>query len=384
MPPPAGAVPAVAVAERASRPAGVAPAAGSASAADVIVVGDGVIGLAVALAVASRGASCRIIGHPSPGAASAAAGGLLAPSIGEAPPAVRAVLMTAREGYPAYLHWLAERTGIEVALNRLGILEVASSPEAFAELTRHAPAGVSLLSGTQAVGIEPPLVAAAGALYHPADGAVDNVRLLEAMREAVRCEWAIESVVGRVVRLQWKDGSPAAITEDGQRHAAAAIVLAAGAWSPLVDGLPRPLRLEPVRGQMLALQASLVRHVIAGAGVYLVPRAERTLVGSTLERVGFDSGTTPGALGHLHEAAGILCPDLRDAAVAGGWAGLRPVTPDFAPIIGRDPDQKALLYACGHGKNGILLAPLTGECVAALLAGTAPPVDLRPFAVERF
>jgi glycine oxidase len=135
---------------------------------------------------------------------------------------------------------------------------------------------------------------------------------------------------------------------------------------------------------MLSLRAAPLRRSVSGADVYLVPRGDVTLVGSTLERVGFDATTTSSALSHLHEAAGALCPELANAPVVHSWAGLRPVTPDFLPVIGRDPEFPALLYACGHAKNGILMAPLTGECVAALINGSPPPIDLGPFAIERF
>jgi glycine oxidase len=214
---------------------------------------------------------------------------------------------------------------------------------------------------------------------------VDNVCLLEAMREAVRCEWAIDVITARAASLEWLDnGRPSLVTEDGRRHQSKSVVLAAGAWAPLISGLPRHLRVEPVRGQMLSLRAAPLRHAISGPDAYLVPRGDRTLVGSTLERVGFNARTTAAALHRLHRAAVALCPEMADAPVAESWAGLRPVTPDFQPVIGRDPEFPALVYACGHGKNGILLAPLTGECVASLVAGSVSPVDLEPFAVERF
>jgi glycine oxidase len=100
--------------------------------------------------------------------------------------------------------------------------------------------------------------------------------------------------------------------------------------------------------------------------------------------VGFDSSTTSSALDRLRAAASTIVPSLAHAPTHSSWAGLRPITPDGLPVLGRDPDLPSVIYACGHGKNGILLAPVTGECVAALLSGTAPPVDLTPFDIERF
>jgi glycine oxidase len=220
---------------------------------------------------------------------------------------------------------------------------------------------------------------------HLLDGSVDNVRLLEAMGEAVRCEWAIDLITTRAASLEWlSNGRPSVVTEDGRRHQSQSVVLAAGAWAPLIAGMPSHLRVEPVRGQMLSLHAAPLQHAVSGPDAYLVPRGDRTLVGSTLERVGFNARTTAAALHRLHRAAAALCPALTDARVADSWAGLRPVTPDFQPVIGPDPEFPALIYACGHGKNGILLGPLTGECVASLVAGSVSPVDLAPFAIARF
>jgi glycine oxidase len=135
---------------------------------------------------------------------------------------------------------------------------------------------------------------------------------------------------------------------------------------------------------MLQLRGSPLSHAVSSSDAYLVPRGDTTLVGSTLERVGFDSTTTTSALERLHAAATAVVPSLADAAVERSWAGLRPMTRDALPIIARDPDLPSVVYACGHGKNGILLAPLTAECVAAIVANGAPPFDLTPFDMQRF
>jgi glycine oxidase len=161
-------------------------------------------------------------------------------------------------------------------------------------------------------------------------------------------------------------------------------VLAAGAWSPLIEGLPRPLPVEPLRGQMISLAASPVRHVVYGHDGYLVPRGDMTLVGATMEHVAFDVSTTAEGVAGLRAAAAELCPALAGLPVAKAWAGLRPVSPDFLPIIGRDPDSPSLIYACGHSRNGVLMAPLTADCVAALLVGETPPASLAAFGIERF
>jgi glycine/D-amino acid oxidase-like deaminating enzyme len=346
--------------------------------ADVLIVGDGVIGLATAIAIARAGGSCRILGRTTPGAASAASAGLLAPSIGNAEPGFRAFMSASRDRYPAWLHWLAERTGIEVTLDRSGIIELGTEEIASQR------AGIERLDAAALEKLEPALTSHPGAALYQDDGYVDNVRLLDALREATRCEWSIDVVEGRVAAIQPGIDSCSATMEDGRTQHGRSVVLAAGAWIALLVGAPRPVPVEPVRGQMLRLQGAPLSHAVSAGDVYLVPRGESTLVGSTLERVGFDSTTTSAALDRLRLAAVTAVPSLRNASVQGAWAGLRPMTPDARPIIGRDPDLPSVFYACGHGKNGILLAPITAECVASLVSGSSPPVDITAFDIQRF
>ena len=346
---------------------------------DALILGDGIIGLASAIAIARAGGTCRILGRTVPGAASAASAGLLAPSIGVADPAVRSFMVTSRNRYPNWIHWLAGRTGIEVTLNRLGIIEIEPTwgpGDARSHNADH-------LNVEKLRALEPSLVSS-GATLHPEDGYVDNVRLLEALREAVRCEWSIEVVEGRAALVRPSADECIVTTEDGRTQRGRTVVIAAGAWTALIAGLPRPIPVEPVRGQMLQLRGCPLTHAVSLSDAYLVPRGNSTLVGSTLERVGFDVTTTPSALGHLKQAASAALPGLARAEVQNSWAGLRPMSPDGLPLIGRDPDFASLIYACGHSKNGILLAPLTAECTAALVADETPPMDLTSFSIERF
>lgn len=348
------------------------------STADVLVIGDGVIGLATAIAIARAGGSCRVLGRLTPGAASGSAAGLLAPSIGDAEPGFRSFMSASRDRYPSWVHWLAQRTGIEVTLNRSGIIKLDAD-----EIKSPRP-GIEPLDAAALKELEPSLASQSRAVLYHDDGYVDNVRLLAALREATRCEWSIDVVDGRVAAIQPGIDSCVATMEDGRAQHGRAVVLAAGAWIALLVGPPRPVPVEPVRGQMLQLRGVCLSHAVAAGGAYLVPRGESTLVGSTLERVGFDCTTTSAALDRLRLAAVAAVPSLRDAPVEGSWAGLRPMTPDALPIICRDPDLPSVVYACGHGKNGILLAPITAECVASLVGGSPPPVDITSFDIQRF
>ena len=168
-------------------------------------------------------------------------------------------------------------------------------------------------------------------------------------------------------------------------YAAETVVLAAGAWSATIAGLRRAIPVEPVRGQMIAYAGSPLRRAVYGPTGYVVPRTNgRTLVGATAERAGFDSTTTPEGLARLERTAAEILPQFANVQPAEAWAGLRPMSADLHPILGFDPDEPRLLYATGHSRNGVLMTPLTGDCIASLLAGEQPPVDIRAFSIGRF
>jgi len=361
-----------------------------ASAADVVVVGGGLIGLASAAELAERGLTVTLLADPRPGEASPAAAGMLAPSVERANGAAHRFAVAARDRYPSYVARLAERTGLTVPLNRLGIFELALDERSAAELRALAgPRGdggtAAWLDAAQLAAEEPALGHAAGALLQPDDGAVDNVVLIRALEALLATETRV-----RVLRLPAQsvalgDDRAEVVTRGGERVSCARVVLAAGAWAGQIAGLPRSVPVEPLRGQMIALASSPLRHVVYGAGGYVVPREDgRTLVGATMERVAFDATTTRPALDQMRATGTAICPALAGARLIAGWAGLRPVTPDMLPIIGPDPDRPSLLYACGHSRNGILMAPLTADVVADLVTGAVPKWDLSPFRMERF
>ncbi|HEX2781690.1 MAG TPA: FAD-dependent oxidoreductase, partial [Gemmatimonadaceae bacterium] len=141
-----------------------------------------------------------------------------------------------------------------------------------------------------------------------------------------------------------------------------------------------------IKGEIAIASGRAVRRVVFGAGGYVVPRGADLLVGATSEDAGFDAGPTAKGLATLDGIARtLLAPWPRgEARFAARYAGLRPVTPDLLPILGADPDVPALLYACGYSRNGILLAPLAAECIAALASGEGPAFDLSPFRADRF
>jgi glycine/D-amino acid oxidase-like deaminating enzyme len=348
-----------------------------ARAPDALIVGDGIISLATAIALARSGATCCVLGRTVTGAASPASAGLLAPSIGDAEPTFRALMRASRDRYPEWVEWLVDRTGTDIVLNRLGIIELAAS-----ELTDRT--GGYELDANALRALEPDLSHSGRATLFRDDGYVNNLQLLTALRIAARAEPRIELMSNRVLAVSPRRNECAITTDDGQQLTAAVAIIAAGAWSATIRGLPRVIPIAPVRGQMLQLRDCSLSHAISLDGAYLVPRGNCVLVGSTIERVGFDSVTTPEGLAKLRRAAATAIPRLDSAQVHSAWAGLRPMSEDGKPILGRDPELPSVVYACGHGKNGILLAPITAECIAAIVCQVAPPFDVGPLGIERF
>jgi len=357
----------------------------SSSVPDVLVLGTGLIGLACAAAAAERGLTVLAIGQSLVGAASLAAAGLLAPSIerGESDSADFAI--AARDRYPSYIDWLRDRSGVEVPLNREGIIQVAVSDAGVRGLQRSMPPEAEWLDASALHRLEPALSHGLGGVLHPTDGAVDNVRLYDALLSTVRREPRVRIVEDIVVGLEFSKSGLTATGRSGTTYNAAQTILAAGAWSGSIRGLPRPLPVEPVRGQMIAYATSALHRAVYGPTGYVVPRANgRTLVGATTERVGFQSATTPEGIARLERTAVEILPRLAGVAPSEAWAGLRPMSADFQPILGRDPDEPGLLYATGHSRNGVLMTPLTADCISALLVDEPPPADIGVFSIARF
>lgn len=359
--------------------------AATSRARDVAIVGDGIVALTLATALSRRGITSLVIGAPRPGAASGAAAGLLAPSIGPAvDPAVQSFMVAARDAYPSFVASLSAAADREVRLGPQGILELFPGREEFQAALAAQRAEAVALDSRVVLEMEPALAPVAGALLHPADGAVDVTGLLAALGTLVERDAHVTTMRVDVAGVEVGATNASVIRTDGSRHDAATVVLAAGAWTPRLAGIPRPVPVEPARGQMVAFSEALLSHVVIAPRGYLVPRAGRTIVGSTLEHVGFDASTTGAAMEQLARLASRTVPALARAEQQPGWAGLRPVTPDMLPILGRDPEFPRLVYSCGHSKNGILTAPLAAECLAALIAGDRPAHDLSPFSIARF
>ncbi len=357
----------------------------SSDGSDVVVIGDGLVGLCCAYTLVGLGARVHLVGRRRHGFASSAGAGLLAPTIEAASGEAGIFALAARDRYRSYLGELEARTGIAVPLDPDGILRVASSDAEAISLRAQSNETTHWLTQSEVAALEPNLSAPHGALHHARDGMVDNIRLLAALESAVTVGGVLR-LAADAVRLDFSNDVAVVETGVGTRIRCQQVVLAAGAWSRLIDGLPRPLPVIPLRGQMMALAGVHVRRPVYGFGGYLAPRHAEgfTIAGSTSESVGFTVATTDSALAEFRRVAAALVPDMQRADEIRSWAGLRPMTMDGLPILDRDPEIPSLIYACGHSRNGILTAPLTGEVVGALVSGAEVPYSLAPFAMSRF
>lgn len=364
-----------------------------AAVADVLVVGGGAIGAACARELARAGRRVLIL-EPERDAGQAwrAAAGMLAPQIeAAADDPVLPLALAGRDLYPALAAELAETTGIDIGLWREGIAWVAADEAEAGMLQdrcawqrRHGQDS-EWLTAAELQGRWPWLGAAAGALWAPHDGALDPIRLVSALRaDAQRHGAAL--VNDAAVALERNGECITGVTGREGRYSAADVILAGGAWSAQVEGLPRPLAVAPVRGQMAAFPCpeGADRAIVFGHGGYLLSRDGEAIAGSTMEYVGFRPGTTEGGIARVVSVAKVLCPALLGSRPTRTWAGLRPVSADNLPILGAEPRLPGLWYATGHGRNGILLAGITGLLVRQLVDGAPTAVAVDPFAPSRF
>ena len=304
--------------------------------ADLLVIGGGIAGLSTALAAAERQLRVLIVDDARPGAASAAAAGMLAPSLEAHSPAVRAVAMDARDAYPDFLARLRERANIDVALNRHGILELASSASDLAVLTSRAGPEAQSLDAHELAKAEPAFAGHAGAVLHPKDGSVDNVALMHALAEAVVREPRIDRLSDRVTSLDVAAARPTASTALGERIECARILLASGAWAAGIAGLPRVIPVHPVRGELLLLACAPISHVTYGSGGYLVPRGQTLLIGATSEAWALRAARPAPAEHRFSPSLGARSPRSanRRCCITGPASGQFPRTayPFWAPI----------------------------------------------------
>ncbi len=373
--------------------------------ANVAIIGGGVIGLTIARALALRGVrEISIIERASPGTeASFAAAGMLAPQA-EADSSDEFFRFTcqSRDMYANFAAALFEETGVDVELDTTGTLYLALTEHDRSEIDQRcawqtrASLPVARLTAVDARGLEPSISPSVeGALHFPLDVQVENRRLLTALANSVNkfgvrtiSETSVESLQverDRVYGLQTTRGFLSCST----------VVVAAGCWTSLIGVSKRETeqklksmpKIEPVRGQMLCFDSrpQLVSHVIYSPRGYLVPRRDgRLLAGSTSESAGFAKQVTAGGIGSILGHAMEIAPGLERLPMLDSWAGLRPRAADGLPVLGPCGEIEGLFYATGHYRNGILLAPITGELIAQAVIDKIVSPLLAPFSPNRF
>ncbi|HVG28548.1 MAG TPA: FAD-dependent oxidoreductase [Pyrinomonadaceae bacterium] len=402
---------------------------GRGGSADVVVIGGGVAGLAVARELGRWGARVALVERGRLGAeASWAAAGMLAPQVeADARDDFFDFACSNRDAYPAFAAALREETGIDIELDRTGTLCLAFTEEEERqgarrfEWQRREGLLVERLSAADTLALEPHLSARVrGALRFPLAWQVENRRLCDALARASRLAGVRVLEHTEALSLRLSVGRFVSVETSRGAISAGAAVVACGAWSSLVPvktpdapaaaepeaaasssltfatpaahdaDAPQSPRIEPVRGQILcytmaAGAAPLVRHVVYGAGGYVVPRRDgRLLAGTTTERAGFDKSITAEGRRAIRLCAEEIAPGVSGLEIVDEWAGLRPRADDELPVLGASREIENLFYATGHYRNGILLAPLTGALVAEMVMSGATPAPLAPFSPARF
>jgi glycine oxidase len=319
----------------------------------------------------------------------------------EAEPGEEALVALGRKSqarWPGFAGELLRASGIDVELRREGTLVLALTADDQGELAhrlefqRRLDLPLEWLSAAATRAKEPHLAGKiAGAMFSPEDHQVDNRKLVQALRVAAEAAGVAIHEHCSVKEITVQGGRATGVRlEDGTTASADIVVLAAGAWSRGIAGLPPDRRppVRPVKGQMLALRmdanAPLLNHILWAPNAYLVPRRDgRLIVGATVEERGFDETITAGGVMALLDAAWRAVPAIEELPIEEIWVGHRPGSRDDAPILGPGP-LEGLFYATGHHRNGILLAPVTADAMARLILDNVVDPAIAPFGLERF
>lgn len=362
----------------------------------VVIIGGGVMGCAAAHELCQRGVKVTVLERSVPGAeASSAAAGILGGQVeAHGPGPLTELGLASRKLYPAFVRNLEAASSVAIGYRRAGVLKVAFSSARLSELERElgwqkrAKLPLARRSASALRKQQPALSRELkGGIWFEQDALLDPRALLAALRVAAEragARFRSGSVVQRVAEHAGR--AVGVELEDGSVVRGSHVVLAAGSWtSPLLPASVAAPRVVPARGQIVELTTStpLLSSVVFGPDCYLVPRADgRVLIGSTLEFVGFRRGVTAGAVAKLLDAAIRLVPALAEADLTGSWSSFRPYTKDELPLLGPGA-LPGLILMSGHYRNGILLAPISAQIVAACVLGKKPPLDLGPFSPNR-
>ncbi len=367
------------------------------SSTDVVIVGGGVIGCAIAYHLRKSGVDVAVFEQGEIGAeASSAAAGLLAPlgSI-SGPGAFADLLLASFALFPALVPELEEASGIHLEYERPGSLRVVRDPKHIANLRKRMkvwqPLGLQMhwLTRDEARQHEPLLAPdVCAAIYAPAEAQIQASYIVKAFAQAAVNGGAKLYSHREITRLEQHNARITGVyTSQGERIGCKHLVIATGAWAARCgEWLNVELPVSPQRGQILALQqpSPPLRRIIFGEAVYLAPKSGGTvIVGATKEEVGFDKQLTAGGVTWLLNTAIRLAPSLESSAIDRMWAGLRPKTPDNQPILGPAPGWENVTLAVGHGSVGIMLSAITGQAIAELVVKGIVPEVILPFSLKR-
>ena len=366
----------------------------------VAIIGAGVCGLGIGWRLGAAGCAVDIFDRGSAGrGATWAAAGMLAAGV-ECEPGEEQLLGLTRlsqQMWPGFLDELAGASHIDPEYRDEGTLVVALNhdDEARLRFNYDFQSGLGLdlewLDGAAARQREPHLhPGTAAAVFSRNDHQVNNRCLVRALEEAFVSTGGQLHENTEVSAIEIAQGKVRGLRIGETLVQADTVVLAAGAWSRGIDGLPPEAQppVRPVKGQMLSLRmdpaAPLIEHVLWTQNAYLVPRRDgRLLVGATVEERGFDPNMTAGGLFALLEAAWRVLPTIEELPVDETWAGFRPTSRDDAPILGPTPVD-GLVIATGHHRNGILLAPVTADTVSRFVLTGELADEITPFGIDRF
>ena len=354
----------------------------------VVIIGAGIIGLALARQLARKGEAVWLVDprQPASEASWAAAGRLSVSAEAEGPGGLFELCRRAAAIYPDFVRELEEESGLAAAYRTEGALflyhsdaERAALEERFGWQRELGVPAVHL--DAQEVRILEPQVSAAGGYFLPGDCQVDNRLLCAALAESCR-KAGVTFLQTSVSKVTWQGGRvTGAGLIDGSRLGADAVVNAAGAWASRIAAPGPPIMVQPVKGHMLAVATEgwTLTHVAQDGQVYLVPRAGgRLVIGSTMENAGYDKAIDPATISNLRTAAHRLVGRLAEATMVDAWTGLRPMVVRGGPRIGPG-SLPGYFLAIGHYRKGILLAPLTAQLLAAVIGGAEPDPLLAPF-----
>lgn len=361
--------------------------------ADVVVIGGGVAGASAARALAHAGAKVTVLQPPElPGEAWQASAGMLAAQVENKPDDPSFKLgIAGRAFYRREAPALLEHTGIDVELVQTGILQLALTAtdeeryRAKVAWQRQRSELAEWLTADEVHQQWPWLAAGVGGFHAVGDGTVNARQLVAALR-ADAARLGVVTIADRGVEVCRTSARVRSVRGEKGEYPAEHVVIAAGAWSGRLSGLPRPLSVEPIRGQVMAYRwpEGIPAATVYGSHCYLLRRGEELWAGSTMEHAGFAVDTTAEAAAAIHSRISAIYPALARQEPLRSWVGLRPGTPDGRPIIGEAPPLRGLWYATGYGRNGILVAGIAGELVAQGISGQPLPDDVAEFGPGRF